>query len=305
MTWLCCFHSHCVFLFSHLSIHSSSIHPAAGGDAVSSRPPLPIAPRPSPRRSRHTFAPAPVQSEPSPSPSPQPSPRSKHKKLTNPFQTEDDAKPQDKLTTPALVVPPPTDTKPDKLATTASPNKPLDVTLPTAPPPVPPPVTKTVSTELVSFLVPQILPSETPSKPPLKPDQNNLPSPLLSSLDIIINSSTTAAPNLSSTVSTVTKTLSIDPQPKSSSPSKPTSLLSDPQPAPQTLTQPPSLPKIFQSGPGTGIIREYSSYCTLHVYGHVFVTLDHYVLSCINLCFPNCFWRGTHFFPFIIVPFFE
>ncbi|KAK7925900.1 hypothetical protein WMY93_008210 [Mugilogobius chulae] len=187
--------------------------------SASSRPPLPMAPRPSPspRRSRHAFSSAPVQSEPQPSPgpSPQPSPRSKHKKLT--IQTSE---PREATTTSA-VLPVSLPVVSGDLATTHSKISPLDAKIATA-------LTKIDSKEPI-----------VSSSSGQKQDPTSLTLPVVSSVDFIVNASTTPV----SKQPIVTTNLDL----KISSPTKPSVPLSEP--IPQSLSHPPSLPKIFQSGP--------------------------------------------------------
>nr|XP_046267463.1 uncharacterized protein ehbp1l1b [Scatophagus argus] len=250
---------------------------------VHSRPPLPIVPRPSPRRCRHPFTTAAVQSEiqPSPGPSPQPSPRSKHKTTANPPLPEalssSDPLPNaasSQVTAQSLTsVLPPSDVSP------ANPPSPKSSKMPIITPSsqntsssLHPPSAKyseSVSTLPAasmesslamnsSFNAPHKL-TFKPSTAPEMTSAHNLPSPVLSSPNSIITSSSTAPPKSSLTISTTlthkTNT-STAPQPLPPiSSSDPKSTLSSESPSvhpplAQTLSQPPSLPRIFQSGSG-------------------------------------------------------
>ncbi|CAL9685321.1 unnamed protein product [Knipowitschia caucasica] len=199
--------------------------------AASSRPPLPTAPRLSPRRTRHAFSSAPVQSEPQPSPgpSPQPSPRSKHKKLAqNTSQTPDAKLLLDAPTTfVSLPVSLPVDCS--SIATPAS----LVTTLAMTP------STCTTALQIDSkdlFISP--FSNKTSSKLVTKQDPINPPSLAVSSVDIIVNSSTTSGPKQTKTQSKSQSNLdNITTSPSEHvAPNSP-------------LSHPPSLPKIFQSGP--------------------------------------------------------
>ncbi|XP_055004787.1 titin homolog isoform X2 [Boleophthalmus pectinirostris] len=193
-----------------------------GPSSASSRPPLPTAPRPSPRHTRHSFSSAPVQSDPQPSPgpSPQPSPRSKHKKST--IQTSD-GKPQD-VPTASVTLPDSLPVDAGNVATLYSNNTPTDSTSS----PIPLQMTKTDSKE-VAISTSKLAPKQEPRTAPL---------PLVSSVDIIINSTSAPAPTQPAAKPNLDMKTSLI---------KPSAPQSDP--VPQSLSHPPSLPKIFQSGP--------------------------------------------------------
>ncbi|XP_008303887.1 EH domain-binding protein 1-like protein 1 isoform X1 [Stegastes partitus] len=228
--------------------------------AVTSRPPLPTAPRPSPRRSRHPFSPA--ETQPSPGPSPQPSPRSKHKKLSVPVAPEASAVPASLADSPSSQVK--ADAPSIQTNSSSSDAPPLPnssecseavSTVVSATASAKPSAPSSKSCEGAAYSnTPSTLPSQPPIAAGIISSIPKLPSP--SSPETITTSASTTPQKSSVTVSTVlthkpTSTPSQPPPPKSSTPQKPT-LSSEPPSAPPpstwTVSQPPSLPRIFQAG---------------------------------------------------------
>ncbi|XP_008303890.1 EH domain-binding protein 1-like protein 1 isoform X4 [Stegastes partitus] len=232
--------------------------------AVTSRPPLPTAPRPSPRRSRHPFSPA--ETQPSPGPSPQPSPRSKHKKLSVPVAPEASAVPASLADSPSSQVK--ADAPSIQTNSSSSDAPPLPnssecseavSTVVSATASAKPSAPSSKSCEGAAYSnTPSTLPSQPPIAAGIISSIPKLPSP--SSPETITTSASTTPQKSSVTVSTVlthkpTSTPSQPPPPKSSTPQKPT-LSSEPPSAPPpstwTVSQPPSLPRIFQAGSAKG-----------------------------------------------------
>ncbi|XP_054873463.1 EH domain-binding protein 1-like protein 1 isoform X5 [Amphiprion ocellaris] len=236
--------------------------------AVTSRPPLPTAPRPSPRRSRHPFSTAPVQSEtqPSPGPSPQPSPRSKHKKSAIPVVSEASAV-SASLTEPQTSqvkadIPPIQTASSDVSLLPQSPtcSESTVVSAPVESTSVKPlvPLPNSDKSPAISITASPTLSSQAPSATVIPSLTPKLPSPSLSSPAPVSTSSSTTPQKSSLTVSTAptqkpssTPSQPLPPKSSSSSSQKPTlssACPSTPPPPTWTVSQPPSLPRIFQAG---------------------------------------------------------